>query len=218
MTPDSPRRAVEPTPPAGGGHTWPAASGSRLPVFRSIFADIGDEQSIEASLSTFSAHLKNLAEILDEATASSLVLIDELGSGTDPLEGASLGWSILEELTARGATTLSTSHLGALKELATQVSGVVNGSLQFDAEHLAPGDLLLEEREESATAKTEHPVRMTQGGLDRETSKRLVYPYRRPRGAVFPDVPTLAAGYSMRARAGGSPGRRSRPPRRTPPA
>lgn len=112
--------------------------GSRLPVFDDYFADIGDEQSIEASLSTFSAHLKNLAEIVDYATPSSLVLIDELGSGTDPLEGASLGWAILEDLTARGATTLATSHLGALKELATQVSGVVNGSLQFDSELLAP--------------------------------------------------------------------------------
>jgi DNA mismatch repair protein MutS2 len=113
-------------------------TGSRLAVFDDYFADIGDEQSIEASLSTFSAHLRNLAEILASATAASLVLIDELGSGTDPLEGASLGWAILEELTRRGTTTLATSHLGALKELATQVSGVVNASLQFDAEHLAP--------------------------------------------------------------------------------
>ena len=112
--------------------------GSQLPVFDDYFADIGDEQSIEASLSTFSAHLKNLAEIVDFATPSSLVLIDELGSGTDPLEGASLGWAILEDLTTRGATTLATSHLGALKELATQVPGIVNGSLQFDAELLAP--------------------------------------------------------------------------------
>jgi DNA mismatch repair protein MutS2 len=111
---------------------------SRLPVFDDYFADIGDEQSIEASLSTFSAHLKNLSEILASATASSLVLIDELGSGTDPLEGASLGWAILEDLTKRGTTTLASSHLGALKELATQVPGVVNASLQFDAERLAP--------------------------------------------------------------------------------
>jgi DNA mismatch repair protein MutS2 len=112
--------------------------GSRLPLFDDYFADIGDEQSIEASLSTFSAHLKNLAEIVDCATSASLVLIDELGSGTDPLEGASLGWAILEDLTTRGATTLATSHLGALKELATQIGGVVNGSLQFDSELLAP--------------------------------------------------------------------------------
>jgi DNA mismatch repair protein MutS2 len=113
-------------------------TGSAIAVFDDYFADIGDEQSIEASLSTFSAHLKNLAEILDAASADSLVLIDELGSGTDPLEGAALGWAILEELTARRATTLASSHLGALKELATQVPGVVNASLQFDAERLAP--------------------------------------------------------------------------------
>jgi len=112
--------------------------GSTLAIFDDYFADIGDEQSIEASLSTFSAHLRNLGEILVSATASSLVLVDELGSGTDPLEGASLGWAILEELTRRGTTTLASSHLGALKELATQVPGVVNGSLQFDSEQLAP--------------------------------------------------------------------------------
>jgi DNA mismatch repair protein MutS2 len=114
------------------------AKGSRLPIFDDFFADIGDEQSIEASLSTFSAHLKNLAEILESATLSSLVLIDELGSGTDPMEGASLGWAILEALTQRGTTTLASTHLGALKELATQVPGVVNASLQFDAEQLSP--------------------------------------------------------------------------------
>jgi len=112
--------------------------GSTLRIFDDYFADIGDEQSIEASLSTFSAHLRNLAEILASATSQSLVLVDELGSGTDPLEGASLGWAILEELTQRGTTTLASSHLGALKELATQVPGVVNASLQFDAEQLAP--------------------------------------------------------------------------------
>ncbi len=115
-----------------------AAAGSTFAVFDDYFADIGDEQSIEASLSTFSAHLRNLAEILGSATGSSLVLIDELGSGTDPLEGAALGWAILEALTARGTCTLASSHLGALKELATQVPGVVNGSLQFDEELLAP--------------------------------------------------------------------------------
>ena len=116
----------------------PVGAESRIPVFDDVLADIGDEQSIEASLSTFSAHLKNLSEILRLATASSLVLIDELGSGTDPQEGAALGWAILETLTSRGATTLASTHLGQLKELATQVSGVVNASLQFDAVQLAP--------------------------------------------------------------------------------
>lgn len=116
----------------------PLGNESRVAIFDNFFADVGDEQSIEASLSTFSAHLKNLAEILEQATARSLVLIDELGSGTDPLEGASLGGAILEDLTTRGAMTVATTHLGALKELATEVTGVVNASLQFDAERLAP--------------------------------------------------------------------------------
>jgi DNA mismatch repair protein MutS2 len=116
----------------------PVGAESRVPVFDDVFADVGDEQSIEASLSTFSAHLKNLSEILRLATADSLVLIDELGSGTDPQEGAALGWAILESLTARGCTTLASTHLGQLKELATQVAGVVNASLQFDAVQLAP--------------------------------------------------------------------------------
>jgi len=116
----------------------PVGAESRVPVFDDMLADIGDEQSIEASLSTFSAHLKNLSEILRLATSDSLVLIDELGSGTDPQEGAALGWAILESLTTRGATTLASTHLGQLKELATQVPAVVNASLQFDAVELAP--------------------------------------------------------------------------------
>jgi DNA mismatch repair protein MutS2 len=116
----------------------PVATGSRVAVFDDVFADIGDEQSIEASLSTFSAHLKNLGEILVAATPQSLVLVDELGSGTDPVEGAALGGAILEELTRRRALTIATTHLGALKELATEVPGVVNASLQFDAVALAP--------------------------------------------------------------------------------
>jgi len=116
----------------------PVGDESRIAVFDDFFADVGDEQSIEASLSTFSAHLKNLKEILDAATSATLVLIDELGSGTDPLEGAALGGAILEDLTRRRTTTIATTHLGALKELATEVPGVVNASLQFDAEQLAP--------------------------------------------------------------------------------
>jgi DNA mismatch repair protein MutS2 len=116
----------------------PVGAGSRVAVFDDLFADVGDEQSIEASLSTFSAHVKNLGEILRLATADSLVLVDELGSGTDPTEGAALGWAILEHLTSRGTLTVATTHLGALKELAGQVDGVVNASLQFDAAALAP--------------------------------------------------------------------------------
>ena len=123
---------------AQSGVPAPAGPESRLPMFDDLFADVGDEQSIEASLSTFSAHLKNLSEILRAATPGSLVLIDELGSGTDPLEGAALGWAILEELTRRGTFTVATTHLGTLKELASQVDGVVNASLQFDSAALAP--------------------------------------------------------------------------------
>jgi len=103
-----------------------------------VYADIGDEQSIEASLSTFSAHLRNLGEILRLSTDRSLALVDELGSGTDPVEGAALGGAILEALTARGVLTLATTHLGALKQLAGENPGVVNASLQFDAVALAP--------------------------------------------------------------------------------
>ncbi|HET8769922.1 MAG TPA: hypothetical protein VFM71_02960, partial [Gemmatimonadaceae bacterium] len=116
----------------------PVGPESRLPCFDDVFADIGDEQSLQASLSTFSAHLKHLTEILELSSSDSLVLVDELGSGTDPLEGAALGGAILEELTRRGTTTIATTHLGALKELAGEVPGVVNASLQFDAERLAP--------------------------------------------------------------------------------
>ena len=116
----------------------PVANGSRVAIFDDVYADIGDEQSIEASLSTFSAHVKNLAEILSNATDRTLVLIDELGSGTDPLEGAALGGAILEALTDRGALTIATTHLGALKELAIEEPRIVNASLQFDPVALAP--------------------------------------------------------------------------------
>jgi len=128
---------------AQAGVPAPVGATSRLPVFDDMFADVGDEQSIEASLSTFSAHLKNQGEILRMATADSLVLVDELGSGTDPAEGAALGGAILETLTRRGAMTIATTHLGQLKLLATEVVGVVNASLQFDAQRLAPTYRLL---------------------------------------------------------------------------
>jgi DNA mismatch repair protein MutS2 len=116
----------------------PVEAESRIPIYDCFFADIGDEQSIEASLSTFSAHVRNLADILAGATSDSLVLIDELGSGTDPAEGAALASAILEELTRRGTFTVATTHLGALKLLATELPGLVNASLQFDEEALAP--------------------------------------------------------------------------------
>lgn len=123
---------------AQSGVPVPVGDKTRLAVFDDVYADVGDEQSISSSLSTFSAHLKNLSEVLGSASPSSLVLIDELGSGTDPVEGAALGGAILESLTSRGSLSVATTHLGALKELAIEVEGVVNASLQFDSVALAP--------------------------------------------------------------------------------
>lgn len=116
----------------------PVKEGSTVAVFDDVYADIGDEQSIEASLSTFSAHVKNLREILLNATRRTLVLIDELGSGTDPVEGAAIGGAVLESLTERNSLTIATTHLGSLKELAIEHEGIVNASLQFDPVALAP--------------------------------------------------------------------------------
>ncbi|HEY8165366.1 MAG TPA: Smr/MutS family protein, partial [Gemmatimonadaceae bacterium] len=123
---------------AQAGIPVPVGNGSRLAIFDQVFADVGDEQSISSSLSTFSAHLRNLSEVLQSATPDSIVLIDELGSGTDPVEGAALGGAVLESLTQRGSLSVATTHLGALKELATEVDGIVNASLQFDPVALAP--------------------------------------------------------------------------------
>ncbi len=123
---------------AQSGIIPPVAAGSRLPVFGRFYADIGDRQSIAASLSTFSAHVGMLRRILDQADDATLVLLDEVGSGTDPAEGAALAAASLVSLTARGSVTLATTHLGALKKLASQTPGVVNASLQFDAATLTP--------------------------------------------------------------------------------
>jgi DNA mismatch repair protein MutS2 len=120
--------------------------GTRLPIFGSFFADIGDEQSIARNLSTFSAHLANLADIVEEADATSLVLIDEMGTGTDPSEGAALARAVIEDLVERGATTLVSSHLGELKRLDGEGSGVVNASLQFDSERMEPTYRLIKGR------------------------------------------------------------------------
>ncbi len=116
----------------------PLGPGSALPVFERFVADIGDHQSIAADLSTFSAHLAVLRRTLETADSAALVLIDEIGSGTDPAEGAALAGAALRALTSQCARTIATTHLGALKALATQTPGIVNGSLQFDAERLEP--------------------------------------------------------------------------------
>ena len=116
----------------------PVDEGTTLPVFKSFFADIGDEQSIADNLSTFSAHLLNWREIAEHADQESLVLLDEMGTGTDPTEGAALARALLEHLAARGATAIVTSHLSTLKRLDTKGSGIVNASLQFDLDRLEP--------------------------------------------------------------------------------
>jgi DNA mismatch repair protein MutS2 len=123
---------------AQSGIVPPVGTGSRLPVFRRFYADIGDRQSIAASLSTFSAHVRMLRRILDDADDATLVLLDEIGSGTDPAEGSALAAATLVALTARGTLTLATTHLGSLKEVASRTPGVVNASLQFDAATLTP--------------------------------------------------------------------------------
>ncbi len=123
---------------AQSGLHVPAGADTELSVFRDIYADIGDEQSIEQSLSTFSSHLRVTGEILGEARHDTLVLIDEMGAGTDPDEGASLAIAILEELTRRGAPTIATTHLGSVKNHVHNTDGMVNASMAFEPRTLEP--------------------------------------------------------------------------------
>lgn len=128
---------------AYSGIPIPVDSRSQIYVLDGIYADIGDEQSIQESLSTFSSHMLNIIEILNSATCQSLVLLDELGSGTDPIEGASLAISILEHFHSMGCLTLATTHYSELKNYALVTDGFENASSDFDIEHLKPTYQLL---------------------------------------------------------------------------
>ena len=123
---------------AQAGLHIPAADGTRLRLFRSCYVDIGDEQSIENDLSTFSSHLANLRIIAEAADDRSLILIDEIGAGTDPSEGGALAAALLEELTRRGAVTIATTHQGFLKVFANETPGISNGAMAFDQTTLTP--------------------------------------------------------------------------------
>jgi DNA mismatch repair protein MutS2 len=123
---------------AQAGLHIPAGDGSRLRLVRTVYVEIGDEQSIESDLSTFSSHLQHLKTIAEQADGESLVLIDEIGSGTDPGEGGAIAAAVLESLTARKALTIATTHQGSLKVFAHETPGMLNGAMEFNQETLQP--------------------------------------------------------------------------------
>src|SRR5688500_17760032 len=128
---------------AQAGLHVPADKGSRLPVFKSLFADIGDEQSISASLSTFSAHITNVVFMYRELALPALVLLDEVGAGTDPVEGGALGTAIIDHFRRRGSHLVATTHYDSLKSYASTADGVAGAAFGFDPHTFAPTYRLL---------------------------------------------------------------------------
>ena len=123
---------------AQAGLHVPAAPGSKLPVFKSLFADIGDEQSISASLSTFSAHIANIVAMNRNLALPSLVLLDEVGAGTDPVEGGALGIAVIDHFRTRGSHLVATTHYDSLKSYASTTDGVESAAFGFNPETFAP--------------------------------------------------------------------------------
>ena len=155
----------------------PADFGTSMCVYDNVFADIGDEQSIEQSLSTFSSHMTNTVSILNEVTSDSLVIFDELGAGTDPVEGAALAIAILEDVNMAGAKCIATTHYSELKNYALTKNGVENAAVEFDVDTLLLSVGLIPENELSTKAGIDKDIR-TNGLIvseSMETSIRGVF-------------------------------------------
>lgn len=165
----------------------PARAGSRIPVFRDILADIGDEQSIQQSLSTFSSHISRIAGILKQGDRDTLVLLDELGAGTDPTEGAALGQAILDELVRLGCRGMVTTHLGDLKKYAFSAARVENGAVEFDDQSLRPTyRLLVGQFGQSCALKIARRLQLPRDVVHR------AHQYVRRRGRRDPEMRRLA--------------------------
>lgn len=205
---------------AQSGLHIPAAPGSELAHFEQVFADIGDEQSIAQSLSTFSAHITNIVRILKSAGTRALVLLDEVGSGTDPAEGASLARAILSDLLAHNARIIATTHYGELKEFAYSRDGVENAAVEFDLESLRPTYRLLQGVPGSSNAfhiagrlgMPRRVIEAAQGGLGQdamdtsevmvrlESAKRIADDERRRAESLARQLDTLKSQYEARLR------------------
>ena len=175
---------------AMAGLPVPAAEGTRVPWFDHVVCDIGDEQSLMEDVSTFLSHLRRVSEAISVATPQSLVLLDELGSGTDPTEGAALGQAILEELRSRRTLCVATTHHGALKSFASETEGARNASMAFDEETLRPRfTLLVGVPGRSRAIQVAERFGMDRGVLDR--ARELLPRGERDLGALIEELGTL---------------------------